>query len=463
MRLLSHRPVSSSSSFSLRSHTVHVLLVFLFLYLLLVQYARMRCFRDPTSLFFDPNRGYRPAYSTVRAEQANAFIDKANSDAAAHKLPQGSHKVAEEKKLEHEKSPGLCVGVASIAREGARYFKTTVGTVLADLSETERADIHLILFIAHTDPTRHPAYSERWLHELADTVLLYDPDEVDIEHIRGLETDQHAKVSGREKGLFDYAYLLKACYAVNASYVVMLEDDIVALDEWYHRTRDALRIAERQTAAMGASKWLYLRLFYTEEFLGWNIEEWPIYLFCSLIVIATLAVLLLGTRHYLLIPSTTTRRRFLTNETIFLLCGVCTPLLIALFFAAGRVTMLPIPPGVHDMPRFGCCSQGLVFPRSRVPDLLAWYESRRIGYVDMLTEEYADLNGEIRWALTPSVLQHVGRKSSKADDYTTRPKYHLSVAERLWNFAFETNDAKAARWGLFSEVLVLYIMFELSI
>lgn len=159
-------------------------------------------------------------------------------------------------------------------------------------------------------------------------------------------------------------------------------------------------------------------------------------------MIATVAVLLLGIRHYLM-PSKT--RRFLTNETILLLSGVCVPLLIALFFAAGRATMLPIPPGVHNMPRFGCCSQGLVFPQSRVPDLVAWYESRRIGYVDMLTEEYADLNGEIRWALTPSVLQHVGRKSSKADDYTTRPKYYLSMAERLWNFAFETNDAKALR------------------
>ncbi|KAL2221396.1 hypothetical protein M432DRAFT_543321 [Thermoascus aurantiacus ATCC 26904] len=428
MRLLSPFFSLRAASSSLRSHTLYVFLVFILLYLLLVQYAHMRCFRDPTSLFFDPNRGYLPAYSAYRAQQANAFIDKANNGAQMPQFP----------KVQKPENPGFCVGFASIAREEARYFRTAVGTALADLSETERADIHLILFIAHTDPNQHPAYSEKWLHELADTVLLYDPDEVDIEHIKELETGQ-ARISGREKGLFDYTYLLKACYAVNASYVVMLEDDIVALDGWYHRTRNALDTAERQTGAMGASKWLYLRLFYTEEFLGWNTEEWPIYLFCSAAVIATVAVLLLGTRHYL--PPT---RRFLANETILLFCGVCTPLLIALFFAAGRVTMLPIPAGVHDMPRFGCCSQGLVFPRSRVPDLVAWFESRRIGYVDTLTEEYADRNGEIRWALTPSVLQHVGRKSSKADDFTTRPdRYHLSVAERLWNFAFETNDAAA--------------------
>lgn len=44
----------------------------------------------------------------------------------------------------------------------------------------------------------------------------------------------------REKALFDYTYLLKACQAVNASYVAMLEDDVLALDGWYHRTRQAL-------------------------------------------------------------------------------------------------------------------------------------------------------------------------------------------------------------------------------
>jgi hypothetical protein len=29
-------------------------------------------------------------------------------------------------------------------------------------------------------------------------------------------------------------------------------------------------------------------------------------------------------------------------------------------------------------------------------DLVSWYESKGIGYVDMLTEEYADKHGDIR-------------------------------------------------------------------
>ncbi|KAL1967526.1 hypothetical protein VTN77DRAFT_3041 [Rasamsonia byssochlamydoides] len=425
MRLLSGIPSLGAAPMLLRSYTARIFLVFLLLYLLLVQYARTRCYRDPTSVFFDAERGYRPAYSAVRTEQANSFIEQVNSGQIT------PYKASD--------NPSLCVGVATIARNGARYFKTAVGSLLENLSESERAELHLILFIAHSDPHQHPAYEEKWLHEVADTVLLYNWDEVDKARIVELEQD-HNKISGREKGLFDYTYLLKACYAVNASHVVMLEDDVVALDGWLHRAQRALDTAARQTAERGASNYLYLRMFYTEEFLGWNSEEWPAYLFYSVLAVAAVGASLLGTRHYF--PST---KRFIPDETILLLCTVCTPLLIILFFAAGRVTMLPIPAGVNEMPKFGCCSQGFIFPQSRVPDLIQWYESKHIGYVDMLTEEYADQNREIRWAITPTLLQHVGSKSSKGDDFTTRPKYHRSMSERLWSFAFETNDADALR------------------
>lgn len=238
MRLLSGTPSFGAASLLLRSYTAKVFLVFLLLYLLLVQYTRTRCYRDPTSVFFDPNRGYRPAYSAVRAEQANTFIERVNSGQITPSKASAN--------------PALCVGVATIARNGARYFKTAVGSLLENLSETERAQLHLILFIAHSDPNQHPAYSEKWLHEVADTVLLYNWDEVDKDHIVELEQD-HNKISGREKGLFDYTYLLKACHAVNASHVVMLEDDVVLLDGWLHRARTALGSAARQTAERGLS------------------------------------------------------------------------------------------------------------------------------------------------------------------------------------------------------------------
>lgn len=123
------------------------------------------------------------------------------------------------------------------------------------------------------------------------------------------------------------------------------------------------------------------------------------------------------------------------------ICGVCLPLVILLFFSAGKSTVLPLPVGVNEMNKYGCCSQGFVFPREQAKALTEWYEMKKIGFVDVLTEEYADEHNELRLALTPSVIQHIGRKSSKGDDFGPAAKYQMSVAEKLWNFAFEKSNA----------------------
>ena len=119
--------------------------------------------------------------------------------------------------------------------------------------------------------------------------------------------------------------------------------------------------------------------------------------------------------------------------------------LILVFFSLGRVTVLPLPAGVNEMPKYGCCSQGFVFPREQALTLVGFLEEKKFGFVDVLTEEFADTNGELRWAITPSVIQHVGRKSSKVDDYGPKSKHGLSVAEEIWNFAFERYDAEELR------------------
>lgn len=212
--------------------------------------------RDPGSIFFDPTKAYDPIYSTIRLEQAASFIDRANNATG----PQKSRVSGQ---------PKLCLGIAIIARKGASYFQATVGTFLEGLSEEERAIIHLILFIAHTDPLQHPAYEEPWLDKLADQVLLYNASEVDINYLRSLETEK-AKIVGREKVLFDYIYLLKACASVDTPYVIMLEDDLVALDGWYHRTQAALASAEEQTQELGAANCEFYSHYRRGRFLTLN-------------------------------------------------------------------------------------------------------------------------------------------------------------------------------------------------
>ncbi|KAJ5634785.1 hypothetical protein N7528_002627 [Penicillium herquei] len=441
---------------------IHLLRNFSFfipIYILLVFCARNISSRDPGSVFFRPWTAYDFSYSALRLQQSDAFIQDIKEMAQNETARSSSH-------------PELCVGVATVARQGIRYFKSTVGSLLEGLSEEERSGINLILFIAHTNASEHPAYAEPWLFKVADNVLLYDPQTVDIDHIRTLETDT-AKVHGREKPLFDYTYLLEACAATNAPYIAMIEDDVVAQDGWYHKTLEAIESADKQTMQIGAPNctsaplfsndlfegWLshianssilllglYLRLFYTEEFFGWNSEFWFTYLTASISFVALAAGLCVAARSY-----ETRFRTYLSNANIFLVSVVCVPLLIGLVFATGRVTVHPLPAGVHQMPRFGCCSQAFVFPRPRIPDLLDLYRSKRVGYVDMITEEFADANNEIRWALQPAIMQHVGRQSSKGiSTGVTGPTRHtykeeLSEVEKLWNFGFELNDVDKLR------------------
>jgi len=86
--------------------------------------------------------------------------------------------------------PNVCVGIASVARDGSRYFKHVVGPVLEGLDKSEREGLHLILFIAHTDPSTHPAYAEKWMQNIADTLLSYDLTPGELKHVKHMEVDK---------------------------------------------------------------------------------------------------------------------------------------------------------------------------------------------------------------------------------------------------------------------------------
>jgi hypothetical protein len=392
--------------------------VFVTLYLATLYWVSSATARDPGSWFFDPHIAYRPQYADRRSFQAESFITAAESGPPFQRSAQP------------EEPPELCVGVPSIARDGVDYLRTTIGSLLEGLSREERDGIHLVVFIAHSNPEKHPATHQLWLNNLADEILRYNVSKEQFDHVVEMESD---RAFSREKGLFDYTHLLKACHRTNASHVAMFEDDILAMDGWYHRTLSALRQAQVDRRR---SDFLYLRLFYTEEFLGWNSEHWPTYLCWSTAVFVASGLVLL------LIRSCIPRAKlFLTTETVLAICALPVPLLILLFFAAGKVSVLPLPTGVNIMNSYGCCSQGLVFPQHKVEALISWYEQAHVGFEDVLTEQYADKYEELRLAITPSVIQHVGRKSSKGDDFGKNAKHHLSVAEKLWNFGFELFDA----------------------
>lgn len=388
-----------------RSNNFWILLCYFGWYLAMYHYCSYSYSRDPTSFFFDPSKGYKRVYSLQRQRQADEFIKVANfSTRVPNPHP----------------SPSICLGIATVARPESQYIDRTIGSLLAGLTDDQRRSIHLAVFFAQTNPRQHPAYNEPWLKNLADECIEYNVDKKEMARLHSLEENHQYW----NKSMYDYEYLLGKCLETDAKWVMLVEDDVLAKEGWYNQAMDALEEIQKQTKNQ---EWLYLRLFYTEKLFGWNSEEWFHYSGWSFLAFVVTLTALVAPRSH-----SRRLRKHMSNMSIGIICCICLPATILLYFMAGRVSMQPPLTGLHRMEKFGCCSQGLIFPRqivTRTMETLHHATDQRY-YVDMTLERWANSEKLPRYALVPPLLQHVGSKSSKGSKFD-------EGANSIWNFEFE--------------------------
>ncbi|KXG53417.1 Glycosyl transferase, family 54 [Penicillium griseofulvum] len=215
-------------------------------------YYHFASYRDPTSYFFNPLRAFERRYSSRRITEAEEFLRVAGTIDQPTRLQNGV--------------PTICVGIATVRRRGEQYVGLTVASLLAGLTEAERASIFLNILIGNAEPSQHPIYSERWIETLPGRVLTYRQNDPDLERIKNGEEDGWY----RNKTIYDYTRLLQDCYSTGAQYVAIIEDDTLAVKGWLPSVLQALDGVEQRTAN---GRWIYLRLFYVEDLLGWNSEE----------------------------------------------------------------------------------------------------------------------------------------------------------------------------------------------
>ncbi|KAI1755921.1 integral membrane protein [Xylaria castorea] len=396
-------------------------LSFFLLYGLCALFLSHACFSDPSSLFWRPEQALQLSYSAVRREQARRFADEA--------------RVLDQVKWDNTTMPQLCLGIGSVSRHGFSYLQDTLGSLLEGLDELERRQIYLVVFLAHSNQSKHEDSSAVWLHNMVDSLPAYPDNPQLLELLETLEDDDSYPAHARKQKI-DYSVLLDECAKVQPAYTATLEDDVIALDGWFHRLLDALRKAERQTQDMGRDHFLYLRIFNDSRLLGWNSEEWHYYVGASTLFMLVNIALILGSRRY------SQRFRTLTPAIVVaFLCTVCVPMMILLFFAAGRDCVLPKREGVNLTQKYGCCAQGLVMPQQQIEEnILPLYRDTTDSHaaVDTFLEDYANANDELRWAITPNLIQHVGRKSThKADDDGSEGQITGSMP---FSYNFETNN-----------------------
>ncbi|WEW58064.1 hypothetical protein PRK78_003531 [Emydomyces testavorans] len=399
----------------LRLHATKVVLVSAFLWLAAFEYCRYQFWRDPHSAFFNDRHVYDLKYSLRREHEAQHFISRYNSPSDPPDAIKGGP------------SPIMCAAFVTVKRGSDDYFTASIGSLLEGLDPRERRALHLKVLFADTDSTRHSSWGQKWVDRLTDVASTYNVSEAQLRHLQKLEKDRNFY----EKGVFDYIYALASCQASNAPYTVVFEDDIILADGWMANTLKALIDIKRNPLVVNDS-WIYLRLFYTETALGWTSSD---FLYSNMPFVFGLGMLfaftsLMAVRRFRFCHS------YLDFPTISVICLICVPAFTALVYMVGKYSLMPLR-GVVEMNAFGCCTQGLVFPKQQVDGLIGYLRERGHGQTDSMIEEYAKQAHLTRYALAPQQLQHVGLKSS-------RDNTELNT-QSTWAFWFEENDATVLR------------------
>lgn len=236
-------------------------------------------------------------------------------------------------------------------------------------------------------------------------------------------------------------YILNRCLATNAPYIGVFEDDIIFADGWMSKTLSALSeldptLADPEQHSVESSNsmlsWLYIRLFYTETSLSWEDTDFA-YHNMPLIFATAIG---LGFLSLFTIRRISSLQPWLDYGTIAVLCLVTIPAFTGLYYMIGKYSVHPLQ-GLVPMDRYGCCTQGLIFPRQNVPRLVEYLEQEGSGQTDAMIEDFATKTGLRRYALAPQQLQHIGLRSS-------RDNLEINT-QSTWAFWFEANDPRELR------------------
>lgn len=297
-------------------------------------------------------------------------------------------------------SVSLCVGIPTVNRPLRQHLNSTIASLLDGLTAGQQSQVAIHVLFAHVRPEQHPDFQHLWVPRLVDQVFTYKTLKAPLSVLRRLERERRIV----EKAKADYRLVMESCLLrTTAPWILMLEDDVLAERDWYNHT---MRVVD--TVSQTKSTWLYLRLFYTDRFMGWNAEDWPRYLSWSLVVVVAIGGVGLTARR-----AVQCCREILTRQFLTVVCFVCVPLSILLYFLAGRLTVSPIKPGLHVMNHGGCCSQALLFPREHIPTVLKHLDRASRVPVDSALESLGKSLAMDRLVVSPSLMQHVGESSYK--------------------------------------------------
>lgn len=191
-------------------------------------------------MFFRPKKAHNPEYSAYRIQQVIQYADLSST------------LVKTQIQNNEQRQPKLCIGIPSVRRESISYLKLVLGSLQHGLSVEERKSLYFVVLLAHTNQTEHPDYNQPWLGIMADKLASYNDSEERLRQAQEMESRGHAI-----KSKFDYSIAMEECAKTEAPYIMMVEDDVVFMDGWRHRTLMALAIATTKSWEAGQANCKY--------------------------------------------------------------------------------------------------------------------------------------------------------------------------------------------------------------
>ncbi|KEY73592.1 hypothetical protein S7711_09128 [Stachybotrys chartarum IBT 7711] len=246
---------------------------------------------DPSSTFFDGPRAYLPNFSAAREAEADAFTANLSEDLSDSQC--SSRTVVQDNRAARQRaSDEICIGIPSIKRNKEQFLRRTIASLFDTLESDERKTIYLAVLIADDHAEDNPAYGQDWLGCLADEIMVYSEPSLPsglVNYRRILSPGHNHKMDRNEHVRHDYANLIEACQRRGSPFFTLIEDDTIASRSWLRRLRQGLIEAEEHNSNRD---WLYIRLFYSETYLGWNNEEIPIYIRNIIFIYVSLGIIL---------------------------------------------------------------------------------------------------------------------------------------------------------------------------
>ena len=183
----------------------------------------------------------------------------------------------------------LAIGIPTVFTHN-EYIWTTLDSLLAQMSDQDRADVIIIVFLADFDAHRRSETSRRARHDYAlhlqsGLIQIVEAPKSFYPPLDDLKTnfgDAKERVRWRAKQCLDYSFLIAYSHGL-ANYYLQLEDDVIASADFISAIREFVAMQTKPWIALDFSELGFIGKLYRDqdlkrlaEFLKFFYEEQPV-------------------------------------------------------------------------------------------------------------------------------------------------------------------------------------------